>query len=56
MVKSLIKVYMFRDACSLLLESFSLKFSLSLSECLNFDYSLQICYLGNLGLGLGSSP
>jgi hypothetical protein len=32
-----------------------LSLSLSLSECLNFDYSLQICYLGNLGLGLGSS-
>lgn len=28
---------------------------LSLSECLNFDYSLQICYLGILGLVLGSS-
>ena len=40
--------------------SFTRKFqfkilSLSLFECLNFDYSLQICYLGNLGLGLGSS-
>jgi hypothetical protein len=53
MVKSLIKVYMFRDAYSFLLETFSLIFSLS--ECLNFDYSLQICYLGILGLVLGTS-
>jgi hypothetical protein len=41
-------IFVPRCIYSFLLETFSL-------ICLNFDYSLQICYLGILGLVLGSS-